>query len=279
MPALMKFIKIIGRHPLTSIFDLSLAILTMSIAGALALAYDLEAMWSDMTPRERHLCTEEVVALGILLGICVTVFVWRRLLEDRQDRARWERADAELQEQRFLAKLDPLTGLVNRREFLVALETATKDHSCSSVLLLDLNGFKLVNDTYGHAVGDEVLKAVAGRFCEAARTGDVVARLGGDEFAILLRTVVDQDQVREIGHRFIDVLAEPIVVNGHQHRVGVAVGIASYPSDGSTAGELLEKADAAMYNAKRSTAYAMSFFDGDSPRLESASRVLSPSTN
>ncbi|MBS0253336.1 MAG: GGDEF domain-containing protein [Proteobacteria bacterium] len=275
MSALTNFIKIIGRHPLTSIFDLSLAAFTMSGAVALALAYDLEAMWSDMTPRERHLCGEEIVGLAVLLGVCVTIFIWRRLLEDRQDRARWQRTDAELQEQRFLAKIDPLTGLANRREFLRTLEDCIAADTAASVLLLDLNGFKQINDTYGHAVGDDVLKAVAGRFSEAARSDDVVARLGGDEFSVLVRDLSDQHQVRQIGRRFAKVLAEPILVDGHQHSVGVAVGIANWPDDGATAAALLKKADAAMYHAKRSTAYAMSFFDGNAPRLEDVGRVLS----
>jgi diguanylate cyclase (GGDEF)-like protein len=279
MSALKDFIKIIGRHPLTSVFDLSLALSTMTIAVALALAYDLEAMWSDMTPREHHLCAEEVIALGFLLGICATIFVWRRLLEDRQDRARWQRANAELEEQRLLAKVDPLTGLANRREFLSAFEGAIAGHAPASVLLLDLNGFKLINDSHGHAVGDEVLKAVARRFFEAARADDVVARLGGDEFAVLVRGLADPEQVRQIGHRFVNVLAEPILIDGRRHRVGVAVGIAHCPVDGTTAAELLEKADAAMYHAKRSTAYAMSFFDGKDRKLEGARRMASPNTN
>lgn len=274
MSGLTNFFKIIRRHPFTSIFDISLVAVTMSGAVALALAYDLEAIWSDMTPRERDLCSEEIVALAVLLGICMTIFIWRRLLEDRQDRARWQRTETELQEQRILAKIDPLTGLANRREFLQALEGAIAADAASSVFLLDLNGFKLINDTYGHAVGDEVLKAVAGRFSDAARSDDVVARLGGDEFAVLVRGLSDQDQVRQIGHRFVAALAEPIVVDGRQHSVGVAVGIANWPDDGTTPAAVLKKADAAMYHAKRSTACAISYFDGNHPRLADADRVL-----
>lgn len=252
MLALKKLLRIIRRHPQTSAFDLSLATVAMATGITLAMIYDLEQLWSEMPPRERTICKEEVFALILLFALCATIFVWRRLLEERQDAARWRKAERELREQRSLAMADPLTGLANRREFLRVLESVLAENVGVSVFLLDLNGFKAINDTFGHAAGDEVLVNVAARFRCAARSEDLVARLGGDEFAVVARSVTTFRQARDVGHRFVKALADGIEVNGTIHHVGAAIGIATSPRDGTTPGALLQSADAAMYAAKRS---------------------------
>lgn len=252
MSALKKFLRIVRRHPKTSAFDLSLGMVTMTAAIILAMIYDLAQVWGEMPPREKSICKEEIFALLLLFITCATIFVWRRVLEERQDAARWQETEKELREQRSLAMADPLTGLPNRREFLRALESALAENIGVSVFLLDLNGFKAVNDTYGHATGDEVLASVAARFRCAARFEDLVARLGGDEFAVLAHSLTSARHARDIGRRFIDALIDGIEVGGNVHHIGVALGTAISPRDGTTSKALLESADAAMYAMKRS---------------------------
>ncbi len=267
MFALRNLLRIMKRHPQTSVFDLSLAATTMTTGIVLAMVYDLAELWSEMPPREKSICKEEILALILLFVFCAAIFVWRRLLEEHQDAARREKAEFELREQRFLAMADPLTGLPNRREFLRVLELDLSESTGATVVLLDLNGFKTINDTFGHAEGDEVLMAVAARFRSAARSDDVVARLGGDEFAVVTRSISSPQQARDIGQRFIEALANDIEVNGHIHHVGAAFGIATSPQDGITPKALLEAADTAMYIVKRSKPI-------DLPLLENSSVAM-----
>jgi diguanylate cyclase (GGDEF)-like protein len=167
---------------------------------------------------------------------------------------------------RVMAMQDPLTSLPNRRVLLDALDVATKvppDHGRShAIFLLDLNGFKRVNDRYGHAMGDEVLKAVVARFRRAARSNDIFARLGGDEFAVLSRDVNVND-ARVIGNRFIDVLGHDVQAAGISHAMGVAIGAALFPEDGDTAEKIMRHADVAMYGAKSNADSSMVFFRPD----------------
>jgi predicted signal transduction protein with EAL and GGDEF domain len=104
-------------------------------------------------PRERTILKEELCALGLLFIVCATIFVWRRILEERQDRKKRQAAETELQEQWSLAMADPLTGLPNRREFLRVLQPSLDHHEAPTVYLLDLNGFKAINDRFGHEIG------------------------------------------------------------------------------------------------------------------------------
>jgi diguanylate cyclase (GGDEF)-like protein len=118
------------------------------------------------------------------------------------------------------------------------------------VLLLDLNGFKLVNDTYGHDAGDVLLKVVAERLRGCVRTEDTVARLGGDEFVIVTEDLHEPADVRVVAERVVAALNEPVLVNGHELRTPASIGIAmSQPGDGPD--DVLRQADAAMYVAKR----------------------------
>ena len=153
---------------------------------------------------------------------------------------------------------DHLTGLPNRAAFLHAVQAAVRSTSSRhrTVVLLDLDGFKAVNDTLGHAAGDLLLQHVARRLTAAVDGGEVAARLGGDEFALLLAgergSAVDarlQELVRS--------LAEPVTLDGQLVRVGASVGSATAPDDGATVDRLMRVADAAMYEVKRSTSAAV----------------------
>ena len=148
------------------------------------------------------------------------------------------------------AQSDPLTGLANRTLFLRRVEASLERASgMATVLFLDLDGFKAINDRAGHAAGDAVLVAAAGRIEASVRPGDVAARMGGDEFAVLLEDV-DDHHGEQVAARVLDLLAEPVLVDGEELWVRSSVGIATAAAGSVGAGELLHRADAAMYRAK-----------------------------
>jgi len=160
-----------------------------------------------------------------------------------------------------LAYHDVLTGLPNRQLFIQqvesAIEEAVEEGSRMALLFVDLDGFKSVNDTYGHGVGDSLLRAIAERLRAAMRgrgvgirARDSVARIGGDEFVALITDMPEDEVVMELGQRLIDTISAPMVVEGHALRVSGSIGIAICPRDGSDYDVLLRKADTAMYQAK-----------------------------
>ena len=150
---------------------------------------------------------------------------------------------------------DAVTGLPNGTLFGDRLENALQQarrHSWRlSVLFLDLDGFKQVNDTHGHDVGDCVLKEVATRLVDATRGGDSIGRRGGDEFLVLMLEVQDDASTIILATKLCERVAEPIVIDGIIVTVGMSIGVATYPDDATTAAELLKCADTAMYVAKK----------------------------
>ena len=146
---------------------------------------------------------------------------------------------------------DSLTGLPNRAAFLHAVERATARDDRVTVVLLDLDGFKAVNDTLGHAAGDALLQHVAHRLAQEVAHGEVAARLGGDEFALLLADEPGGRQVTGRLNALVARLSEPVVLDGTTVQVGASVGGASAPGDGRTVDRLMRVADEAMYEVKR----------------------------
>lgn len=159
------------------------------------------------------------------------------------------------QELSQLAHFDRLTCLPNRALFLDRLDRAMsesrRDHSRFSVFFVDLDGFKSINDQYGHAVGDMVLEITAKRLMTCIRESDTVARFGGDEFAFLLRSVSQPDAIATVGQKIIQAVAQPILSNDITYHVGASIGIAVFPDDGVDTESLLRNADTAMYAAKK----------------------------
>ena len=168
-------------------------------------------------------------------------------------------ANAEWEEKVFRqAHFDALTGLPNRRAFLDRLQQAVSRTSRQGgnlgILFIDLDNFKLVNDTLGHPVGDKYIQAIAERFKECMRADDTVSRLGGDEFVI---TALGSDSheltvasISRVADRILEAAAEPVVIDGHELRGSASVGIAIYPKDGEDPEALIRNADTAMYHAK-----------------------------
>ncbi|MGC8121228.1 diguanylate cyclase domain-containing protein [Marinobacter sp. VGCF2001] len=155
-----------------------------------------------------------------------------------------------------LAHFDKLTGLPNRTALDThleqAIEQARRQHHQFALMFLDLDKFKAVNDTLGHQAGDEVLQNVARRLKHTVRADDVVGRRGGDEFLIITGPLDDHEDTRLIARKMIEALNQPFHIQGQKARIGASVGIALYPHDGQTAGELQANADQAMYSVKTS---------------------------
>ena len=153
-----------------------------------------------------------------------------------------------------LAHRDPLTGLPNRRLFEdrleIALAQAHRYRHRVALIFVDLDRFKQVNDGFGHAAGDELLRAVAERLGQAIREGDTVARLGGDEFTLLLPGIHYAEDLAAISRKLVESLRRPFRLQGREVRVTASGGISLYPEDGEDAETLLKSADAAMYRAK-----------------------------
>ncbi len=179
------------------------------------------------------------------------------------------RVEAE-EQLRVLAVHDGLTGVLNRSALLLELEAAlavsARDGRTTAVLFLDLDGFKAVNDSYGHLVGDRVLAEMASRLTAALRSRDVVARHGGDEFVVVLSDLEPLDAER-IAHRaasdLVDAVQRPVPIGAEVARLGASVGIALQRA-GSTAVQLLRAADAAMYDVKRTRPGGLAVAQNDS---------------
>lgn len=154
-----------------------------------------------------------------------------------------------------MANHDRLTGLPNRTMFATVLEhslhQAKRQATQSHLMMLDLDGFKKVNDKYGHSAGDYVLVEVGKRIQSIIRDSDFVARLGGDEFGIILMNIVKDEDAKIIASKLIASINKNIIYKGNVLSVGASIGIAKYPKDAKNEGELQDKADAAMYEAKK----------------------------
>ncbi|MGE0081317.1 MAG: EAL domain-containing protein [Thiohalomonadaceae bacterium] len=187
--------------------------------------------------------------------------VWgvNMVLEETTERRRLE------ERTRHMAQHDALTNLPNRRLMLslldASLRTASRKRHRVAVLFLDLDRFKIINDTLGHDMGDALLKAVAHRLSGRMRRSDMVARLGGDEFTVLLPEVVHGEQAGEVAESVLQAFRRPFHLMSHTLHVTTSIGISLYPDDSDTAEGLLRCADAAMYEAKQQGADCFRFYN------------------
>lgn len=250
-----------ARHKV-KIFDAGFLIVALCVAALFAFEVDVFATEGRLTKRQETIELNELMALTTLLMGGVLFYTWRRAREHTRENARRMEAEKEVMS---LAFQDPLTGLPNRRRFdealKAALNTVPAAPEAHAIFLLDLNGFKKINDVHGHPVGDQVLIHVGARLLRAVREGDLVARLGGDEFVVLARNVAGAEGASTVALRIIECITPPVVVDGVRHAVGTAIGVALSPHDGAGAEELLRKADVALYRAKVERASTVRFFE------------------
>jgi len=195
----------------------------------------------------------EILALLMLILLATLVVIRQELLRGETRRLEVERERNQL-EIEHLAFHDPLTGVPNRRlmtdRLEVGLSRALRFERKLAVMLLDIDDFKAVNDTRGHAVGDEVLCQVARRLGQCVRGGDTVARFGGDEFVAIVEGLTSEREARGIVGAMRDSLSRPFAVGEEPLSVSTTVGVAVFPDHGSTAEEILKQADVAMYRQR-----------------------------
>jgi diguanylate cyclase (GGDEF)-like protein len=216
----------------------------------------------------------QAIAVATICVVLVLFAVCARVLIGYQ-----RRAERQAAQRLHEATHDPLTGLGNRAKLQHELDKAVRGGAAEpfSLLLIDLDRFKEVNDTLGHAAGDELLVEVAHRLTDGRRADDVVVRLGGDEFALILPSAPGHPEALDVGRRILESLRRPIPLSGLLVDIDASIGVASYPADGDGAAELLQHADVAMYAAKRRhggvTGYDPSLDSGDASRLTMQSEL------
>jgi len=236
MPAYYLIINAVSLVPLSAKFAWQLLVLgdeyyLLLLAGAVA--------W-------------QVVVMKKALQVSGTVINAISVNEQLSDEMReHERTKALLQ---HMAQQDPLTGLANRALFSdrlnQTLALAQRNGTRCAQLYIDLDHFKPVNDQFGHATGDLLLKDVASRMLACVRESDTVARIGGDEFVVLLPHVEGSESALHVAQKIRAAMANPFTIDGHDIRIGCCVGVAVYPDNGRNETELSARADAAMYAAK-----------------------------
>lgn len=190
-------------------------------------------------------------------GLRHLAFNGKRLLDDRGRTLGWRGVIADITDKvaserqlRQLAHTDSLTGLANRFMLRDALAAALRQRRPGALLMVDLDHFKVVNDSLGHSAGDELLKCIAQRLRDSLRTGDMVARLGGDEFAVVMTHSGEAQEAATLADRLIDALQWPVDVQGRHLRVGASVGIALFEAAEAGVDDILVQADTALYAAK-----------------------------
>ena len=226
--------------------------------------------WFDLAPKFFHFGTDhadwefdDLIFVFCVMSVVFAIYSFRRMKDlSREMKAR---RSAELEALK-LARHDPLTGLPNRRFFVERLSEVlltTTDVSRSAVLMLDLDGFKSINDAYGHAVGDQALIMFAERVSPIMRSGAMLTRIGGDEFAVIVPDISSLDNPTALARRIEVATAEPYLIEHISTKLGVGIGIAIAPEDGIDPEVLVQHADRALYRAKAEGRSCIRFFEPD----------------
>ena len=229
------------------------------IRGGVGVSVPLEKYLSVAVERKRNLWIILLVVWIVGLG-----FVWLGASRSRQRILERIDYEAHIWNQ---ANFDLLTGLANRTLFMDRLDRALtyahRDKHLLALLYVDLDRFKDVNDTRGHVVGDELLQQVAQRLRHSVRDMDTVSRLGGDEFTVILPKVREKSSAAVVARSILEELSRPLKLEGYDNYLSASIGITVFPDDGNDSGELLRKADTAMYQAKSAGRAGFRFFTAD----------------
>src|ERR1019366_1434865 len=244
---------------------LDAAVITIAVAVIYAFSdfYDLPPKLFQLGTDYAEWDLDDAIFVIFFMSIGFAIFSYRRVKELSIEMK--ARRVAEL-EAKKLARHDPLTGLPNRRFFVETLGEVlltTNSDSRSAVLMLDLDGFKSINDAYGHAVGDQALIEFAQRISAVMRAGAVFVRIGGDEFAVIVPNIKSLDDLTALARRIVTAVAEPILIGQISTSVGVGIGIAIAPSDGMNPEIMVQRADRALYRAKAEGRSCIRFFEPD----------------
>ncbi|QSX40798.1 GGDEF domain-containing protein [Shewanella cyperi] len=203
---------------------------------------------------------------GFMIGTGLTLVLYLALLAAILFSLQKRLLDAE-EKALELAHHDPLTGLKNKRYlhniFEKAVLLANRPHQLMAIFYIDLDNFKPINDKAGHGTGDEVLKVVAERLRSSTRSTDICARIGGDEFIIIATQLENHAQVQEVANKLVTQLAEDVVIGNKAYSLGASIGISLYPENGNELKQLIEQADAAMYQIKQAGKRGYKFCDSD----------------
>jgi diguanylate cyclase (GGDEF)-like protein len=266
--ALLRNSRQLACRAMTGVASLRPATRDAIVLSTLGLIAFFVEYYNDLAPKlflfglkYREWEVDNLIFLVFVMSIGFVIFSYRRVKELAIEMN--ARRSAEL-EAKKLARHDPLTGLPNRRFFVEMLGevllTTTAD-SQSAVLMLDLDGFKSINDAFGHAIGDRTLIEFAKRISAIMRAGAVLTRIGGDEFAIIVPNIKSLDDPTALARRIVAAVAEPFLIGQISTSVGVGVGIAIAPSDGRDPEILVQRADRALYRAKADGRSCIRFFE------------------
>ena len=207
--------------------------------GSVVIRASMEQLYSHMA-----------MYAGLTLGVALVSLALAYALVSSMRRA-VRNAETHLH---YLAHVDPVTALPNRHEFnarlALGLQHARRSGTSVGLLLLDLDNFKVVNDTLGHDCGDALLKLVAERLLHSLRNTDIICRIGGDEFVVIVEPSDDRAEFHKVARKVLAALAAPFEVQGHQLYVSTSIGVSAYPRDAGDALTLTRNADTAMYHAK-----------------------------
>jgi diguanylate cyclase (GGDEF)-like protein len=204
---------------------------------------------------------DDMLFMVFVLGLAMIVYGFRRYKDVSREIEARITAESEA---RSLARHDPLTGLPNRRFFAEKLDeclSRVRETQRAAVLMLDLDGFKLINDAHGHAVGDEALREFAHRVSTVLREDSILARIGGDEFGIVMPGIDSLDDPTNLARRIGSAVADPFIIGNVTAELGVGIGIAIAPDDGIQLDELVRRADRALYRAKAAGRSSVRFFE------------------
>ncbi|HET6894172.1 MAG TPA: GGDEF domain-containing protein [Candidatus Baltobacteraceae bacterium] len=222
----------------------------VALTTAFAAGFVIALLHVNVIPHGNFHVPPVLELFTLSLALCTIVVVARRLREAYLSN---QLLRGSLVQARRAAERDTLTGMVNRGYFVRKLADAAKKASTGeqiAILFCDLDGFKGINDTHGHLVGDTVLRMAASRLGNTVRAQDVVARLGGDEFGVLVAAVHDESEPRHMAEKIERAFSDPFQADNESYRIGITVGISMCPADGNVPETLLRVADARMYRAK-----------------------------
>lgn len=240
--------------PRLALQDAVIVVALICAATLFAFEYDFFSYASMISAEERRVTAEEYFALTGFLIVSLIGFSFYRLRQQKREYQLRVAAELTAREALHEALHDALTGLANRRALMVAvgaaLESPTTAPRMHALMLLDLDGFKAINDTHGHGAGDEVLRVVAQRLRDAVDGTVIPARLGGDEFAVWCPDILTRGNVRDLATRLLTSIRAPIRAAGTSVGVGASAGVAFYPHDAETETELFRAADMALYRSK-----------------------------